>query len=95
MAKNDLIIDDDYCREMGEYFISQGEDLEQIIAEYIVILDDLKEAGLRSGEVAEALEAYILYVKKIKGNVNSISKALQRQINNFLSQVDEADQYLF
>ena len=47
MASNELIIDDDYCRAMGSYFTKQGEELDQLIVDYISILQDVKNKGIR------------------------------------------------
>lgn len=47
MASNELIIDDDYCRAMGSYFTKQGEELDQLIVDYISILQDVKIRALR------------------------------------------------
>ena len=30
MASNELIIDDDYCNAMGEYFVKQGEEIDKL-----------------------------------------------------------------
>lgn len=63
MASNELIIDDDYCRAMGSYFTKQGEELDQLIVDYISILQDVKNKGITSGDVSNALSSYINYVK--------------------------------
>ena len=39
MASNELIIDDDYCNAMGEYFVKQGEEIDKLIMDYINILN--------------------------------------------------------
>ena len=54
MASNELIIDDDYCRAMGSYFTKQGEELDQLIVDYISILQDVKNKGITSGDVSNA-----------------------------------------
>ena len=95
MAKNDLIIDDDYCREMGEYFVSQGEAMDEIIAEYLSILQEIKGAAITSGEVSDALKIYITYVEKLVNHIGNIAESIKKQIEKFITRVDTEDQYIF
>lgn len=95
MASNELIIDDEYCKAMGEYFVKQGEELDQLVVDYISILQDVKNKGITSGDVSNALNSYINYVKKLNKKIGNLSTSTKIQIDNFLAQVDEEDQYLF
>lgn len=83
------------CCRMGSYFTKQGEELDQLIVDYISILQDVKNKGITSGDVSNALSSYINYVKKLNKKIGSISTSTKTQIENFLSRVDAEDQYLF
>ena len=93
MASNDLIIDDDYCKSMQTYFMIQGEQLDKLISDYVVILKGIN--SIVSGEVSKALSVYISYAQKLSEQFSDISSVAKIQINNFLTSVDNADQYLF
>ena len=95
MASNELIIDDDYCRGMGTYFVRQGERLDELTREYISILEEVKGKAITSGEVSSALSVYITYVKKLNNQISDISTSVKNQIDQFLAQVDSEDQYIF
>lgn len=95
MASNELIIDDEFCRAMGTYFTKQGQQFDQMIADYISILQDVRNKGIVSGDVATALSSYISYASKLKKQIGNISSDVNSKINSFLSRVDDADQYLF
>lgn len=95
MASNELIIDDDYCRAMGEYFAKQGEKMDILVTEYISILQNIKNKAITSGDVSEALSAYIDCVKKLDNQIGDISESTKIQINSFLARVDLEDRYLF
>lgn len=95
MASNELIIDDDYCKAMGSYFEKKGEELDQLVVDYISILQDVKNKGITSGDVSNALNSYINYVKKLNKKIGNLSTSTRIQIDNFLAQVDEEDRYLF
>lgn len=95
MASNELIIDDEYCKAMGEYIVKQGEEIDQIVIDYISILQDVKNKGIISGDVSSALNSYISYVKKLNKKIGNLSTSINTQIDNFLARVDAEDKYLF
>lgn len=95
MAAEGLIIDDEYCRKMGTYFVQQGRRFDKVIVEYIKILETLRKTAIKEGSVADALDAYIDYAGKLKNQVGSISDLTKKQVNDFVAQVDDADQYVF
>ena len=49
MASNELIMDDEYCKLMGTYFVRQGERMDQLVVEYVKILQDIKSKVITSG----------------------------------------------
>ena len=95
MASNELIIDDDYCRAMGSYFEKQGNEMDDMIVDYISILEDVRSKGISDGETAKVLTAYIDYVKKLNKKTGNVSKNIKGKIDRFLVQVDAEDKYLF
>ena len=95
MASQDLIIDDDFCEALGQYFVKKGEELDLKISDYIAVLQDLRKKGIVSGDVAAALSSFISYASILKKQIGSISSDTNKQISNFLSQIDAADKYLF
>lgn len=95
MANKELIVDDDYCKTMGKYFVSRGAHLEVVISEYIQILESIKQDAIISGDVASALKVYIEYSKKMQNKIRNISNSAKNQTDAFISKIDEADQYLF
>lgn len=95
MAGNSLQIDNEYCEKMKTYYVNQGIKLESYLSEYITILENISRSAIKKGDVHMALNNYIAYAKRLKGQINSISITAQNQVSNFLNQIDEADQYLF
>lgn len=95
MASSELIIDDDYCKAIGNYFAAQGERLDSLVAEYEAILQNVESKAIVSGDVSRALAVYIGYVNKLKQQFGNISSVVSKQISFFVSEIDEADEYLF
>ena len=95
MASNQCIIDDEYCKKMGTYFKTQGETLDKMVSDYVSVLKTTRRKGIKKGEVADALDSFIDYAERLKEQIGIISDNAQAQVTNFLTRVDEADQYLF
>lgn len=95
MASNELIVDDDYCRKMGNYFEKQGEQLDNYISTYISILENIENDAIMSGDTSNALSAYINQAKKMNKQIDSISKTAKAYAEKFISKIDEADEFLF
>ena len=95
MAGTSLIVDDDYCKDMGTFFVNQGRELENFLNEYIGILENINKSAIIKGDVALALNSYILYAKKMKGQINKLSGMAEQQCKKFISAIDYADQYIF
>ena len=95
MTKNELIIDDDYCNELGNLIKARGAHVEYTLTEYIKIMEDIKNSGIISGDVADALQLYIEYTSRLKNNVGKIADSISEETTEFLTKIDEADQYLF
>ena len=77
MAENELIIDDEYCASMASYFCAQGNHLNIMVKNYIDAVEKVKSNAIKEGEVAEALEAYITYVKKLDENNENLKIELK------------------
>ena len=95
MAGTELIVDDEFCKAMGEYYVKQGERLDQVLSKYLTILNDIQKKGIKKGEVAEALSMYITLSKKLCKQFENVSSVTKTHVTNFLSKIDSADQYLF
>ena len=95
MASNELIVDDDYCKAMGAYFEKQGKEIDKLISDYISIIEEVRNNGITSGNVSNALNSYIIYVKKLNKQIGNLSNSNKTQIDKFLAHVDELDRYLF
>lgn len=92
---SDLIVVDEYYKEIGSYFRKRGDDFEKIGKEYIRSLKRIKAQGICSGETAEALDAYIVLASKLNECSGMIGKSVETMMNSFISNIDVKDRYLF
>lgn len=95
MAGRELIVDDEYCREIGNYFLKQGELLNKNISLYINILRKIKNNAITKGTTANALAEYIAQAEKLNAQIQQVSETAKREADAFSAQIDEVDQFWF
>lgn len=95
MAESELKIDDDCCKAIGNYLKNEGKIIENKINKYIFILENIKNEAIMEGDAHNALDGYIEYAKKIKGEIGKILEGTKNDIEKFLKDIDKADEYLF
>lgn len=95
MAGKELIIDDRYCKTVADFCVDQAGVLEQVVSEYLRILNDILQTGITAGSTHDILKLYISYAEKMKNQFNDFSETAKSQIVSFNQKIDAADQYLF
>lgn len=95
MANGNLMVDDEYCQNMGNYLQKKGCELDRIVTEYINILQEINNTAIMNGETAEVLSQYIECCRKLEGKITYLSNVANQTVTQFLSDVDTADDYLF
>ena len=95
MAGPDLIIDDVFVPEMATYFKEIGHRLELIYGNYIDTMKEIRSEAVMSGAVAGAIDVFIEYAEMISSTIEAISLELGNDTTNFMTEIDEKDQYLF
>lgn len=90
-----LVIDDDYVHKVGNGCKTRGVKLEEIIDSYIVILNEIKNEALIEGDISDALGAYIECVTLLNDQLRTLSENVKEICLGFITDVNEADSYLF
>jgi hypothetical protein len=95
MASNQLIIDEDYWRDMASFFERQGKNYESMIQEYVQTLKTIRDSAIIDGAVSAALSEFITYAEKLENQIGSLSTRAKSAVNQFLADIDAKDQYQF
>lgn len=90
-----LIVDDEYIKEVGRYSQTRGKELEQLLGNYIKVLEEIKNEAIVEGEISNSLSAYIDCVKLLTERLEIISSNMKTVCNNLVADIDAADSYLF
>lgn len=98
----DLIIEDDNCKEIGENYVKDATIFEDVLKEYIKIMEDVVNKGIPSGQVHENLKSFLEEgIKKINIGSNGegermfLSKKGKTCNESFIEEIDIADSYLY
>lgn len=92
---NQLVVDDDYVKDAATYIQGQGERFEAFLEEYISILEDAVANGIKAGGTSQAFQAYVDTAKKLQKEVGAITEAASATCNQYITDIDEADEFLY
>lgn len=90
-----LIIEDGYTRQRGRSLKTYAQRLDDRLATYVRILEDIKANAIKDGAAAESLDAFISYVKSLEGELDALGKTAYSRSGDFISSVDTADENLY
>ena len=91
----ELIIYDAEIQNLADFCDKTGGELEVFFYRYIRILESISENALKSGDARARLDSYISYASKMLGDLAQNSREVQSNMKNYLTQIDNADQFLF
>ena len=92
---NNLIVSDEYINEMSEFFLKQGENLENMLDQYLAVLWVICNINITSGKIHDGLEAYKNAGKSLNGELKILSTVVSQTLKNFLNEIDEVDKYIY
>lgn len=92
---DELKIKDSEFETAGNNIKSFCNLLDSAIEKYDVCLKNVMDKGIMSGDVHEALRAYIVYVERLKGVSKNLGDNFKKMTDNYLSEIDSADRYLY
>lgn len=91
----DLIIFDEFYFDVGMYIRLMNMKYEQILEEYVRILNSIKNQGICQGETAEALEMYINLAKNMGSTIKALGNVMDSAMHNYIESIDKKDTYIF
>ena len=69
--------------------------VENAIAEYIKILNTVTTEAAKAGQTTRRYEAYAAMISGIQGNFSRLGSTLSQAAENYVSEIDAADGYLY
>ncbi len=95
MASAEIRLDDEYIKDIGQKLNDYAKELQSGVDSYIKILEDIKSDAIMEGDTAEALKVFIEYAANLKTIIETLGVETKGLCVNFLSEVDNADSYLY
>ena len=95
MANGNLVIvDDEYALE-GENIVTYGNNLKRIIDEYVNIMSYVNTSAISDVEICKAIQSLIISTGKFSTVIQDITADIFNKMNNFIEEVDAADDFLY
>lgn len=91
----DLVVCDDDCKAMGQNYKALADKFNTYLDTYTEILDRVINEGLVSGKVHNNFKKYSEAVTKLKGQINDLADKAQKCTEEFVTEMDEADSYIY
>lgn len=95
MANERLVIVDDEYVEAAKKIVDLGIDLKYIIDNYISILNYMTVSGDNQGKLADALANLSIIIERYPAIIQDITNELYNEMSNYISDIDDADEFLF
>ena len=76
-------------------YVGQWEDLDSIINDYLIILADIRDNAIKSGEVHESVNLLHWYVKSTFDKIKGTGSSAASQIDSFLNKIESTDLNLY
>lgn len=92
---SNLVIDDDYVKEVGNTSYVRGKKFEEILHSYVEILKEIENEAITSGDMFNALVEFRECVALLNDRITKISSNIDTLTEGFIIDVNEADDYLF
>ena len=91
----DLVVYDDDCKEIGKDYKKLADEFNTYLNTYSQILDRVINSGIKSGKVHNNLVKFSEAVKGLNGQIDDLANTANECGNDFVSDIDEADSYLY
>lgn len=91
---NMMVADAEY-QELAEVVTKIGSTAEECIEEYFSILNTVLENAVPEGKVHQSISSFYSQASQIKSIVSTICDETSGDCTNFVSEIDEKDQYLY
>lgn len=94
-----VIVDEYYQAKVSGFAEEKAETLDEIIDEYVCIIDNVIENGIKEGKTSQALTEFrnqvISKTGKNSSTANLIGKEARRYCENFIMRVNKDDKDLY
>lgn len=91
----DLVVYDEDCEAMGGVYRSRAEVYNGYIDRYTSILRTILDNGVKEGVVHDNLESFLDRVSQLKDQTTELASDASDNLNNFISDMDTADSYVY
>ena len=76
-------------------FVGHWEELDSVMNDFLIILADIRDNAIKSGEIHEAVDNLHWYVKSTFEKIKGTGSSAASQIESFLKKIEDIDLNLY
>ena len=92
---DELFVDDGEYAALADAVFKLGDVIEKQLSEYLRILDIVCDTAITEGATAQNLRAFKHEFWSTLGKPNDLAYMIKTSCENFISEIDSADEYLY
>ncbi|MDO5603207.1 MAG: hypothetical protein Q4G07_10625 [Oscillospiraceae bacterium] len=90
-----LIVSDSEYNALNQHYQNFGALAEQQLDTYFSIMQKVCASAIPSGAVYQNLVSFVSEGQKLRGQISDITKTAAADCQNYITKIDEKDQYLY
>jgi len=90
-----LIVADSEYISLQEKYLTLGKKTENLVSEYIQLLNEVCENSITSGTVYSNLMSFKEECEGLKEQISEITNLLSRNMRTYIDKIDDKDQYIY
>lgn len=91
----DVIVYDDDFTAFGDKIEEFGQKLEGIFDRYVDCMEKLGTQGFIEGDTSDNIQYFVSSVSVLKDDIRDFTKFVKENCNNYISDLDKADDFLY
>lgn len=91
----DVIVYDEDFTGFGDKIEEFGQKLEDIFDRYIACMEKMGTQGFCNGDTSDNIRYFVSSISVLKDDVRDFTQYVKENCNNFISDLDEADNFLY
>lgn len=92
---SELVVADSDYNYASKKFINYGNHLNDLINEYIKVLEYVTAYGIKDEKITESINELLSEVRKYPEAIRSVSEEISVTISGYITKIDSADKFIY
>ncbi len=91
----DIVVTDEEITSVSQSIKKFGNEADDIFARYLSCMKRLAEKGFVQGETSDTIKSFVSSISALKGDIGVITGCVKQEGENYISDLDRADDFLY